>query len=315
MKFNEHPNSWSLFKKSGMANSLDAKTPEDMYRILMVDMHGERNTLAMRHAAFDCAWRANSAPYYDVYPSVVPMLTALSLEIPGELIKPPQGIKNLVLRLPEGKECIKHNDLDVLTVFMSFQSCTRSVGSSEVVDGICIGIDIGERDETGYIPMFTMRVFPLDHRPIEEAMKCLRDHSSINDGIKVPGELIDECIRLCLTVCLIGDNQELIQPQVLSGDTHKLNWADEERRKQLVDKAKRRGKFAFSLGADIEKSPHFRRPHLATVWTGKGRKIPKIVMRKGSVVHRDKIEQIPTGYDANEPQTDTHLHVHRKDRG
>jgi hypothetical protein len=77
-------------------------------------------------------------------------------------------------------------------------------------------------------------------------------------------------------------------------DEHKLNDATLSK---LVEKAKRRGKFGFSLGKNIEVVPHIRRPHPALVWTGVGRSIPKIIMRAGSVVHRDKISQIPTGYD------------------
>jgi len=249
----------------------------------------------MRHAEFDKAWHESGAPFYDVYPSVVPMLTSLNLEIPGKLIKQPHGLKNLVLRLPEDKNCIKYGELNVRTLFMSFQSCSEYVGSTKIVDGICIGIDIGEYTEEG-MPVFTIRVFPLDDRPIEETMKSLAEHSSFKDGHQVPEDLIDDCVRLALTVCLIGENPELIEPYVLNKDAQKFEQANEKRRLELIDRAKRRGKYGFSLGASIEKAPHFRRPHLATVWTGTGRTIPKIVMRKGSVVHRDKIEQIPTGY-------------------
>lgn len=298
MKFHEHPNSWALFKKSGLAEKVGIDTPEAMYDWLcgISDPNEPTNILGLRHAAFDREWHKLGCPYYDVYPSVIPMLTTLNLNIPGDQIRPPHSLRHLVLRLPEAGYHIEYNGLIVRTVFLSFQTCARHQGSREIAPAVCVGIDIGERDITGFIPMFTMRTFPIDERPIEETMTSLRDYSSMTDGIKIPPELIDDCVRLALTTCLIGDNPELITPQVLRKDERKLDDADEERRKQLQDKAKRRGKFGFSLGAQIEKAPHFRRPHLATVWTGQGRKVPKVVMRKGSVVHREKIETVPTGY-------------------
>ncbi len=41
----------------------------------------------------------------------------------------------------------------------------------------------------------------------------------------------------------------------------------------------------------------YRRPHMALVWTGQGRAVPKVVPRRGSVVHREKVERVPSGFD------------------
>ena len=45
----------------------------------------------------------------------------------------------------------------------------------------------------------------------------------------------------------------------------------------------------------IEKIPHIRRPHLCWVPYGPGRKKRKLILRKGSIVHRDVVEKMPTG--------------------
>jgi hypothetical protein len=37
-----------------------------------------------------------------------------------------------------------------------------------------------------------------------------------------------------------------------------------------VDKAHRRGKVGWNVGRHIEVAPHYRRPHMALVWTGTG---------------------------------------------
>ena len=46
--------------------------------------------------------------------------------------------------------------------------------------------------------------------------------------------------------------------------------------------------------------PHIRRPHPALVWTGQGRTIPHIVLRKGCLVHQDTVKRIPTGFQGEE---------------
>jgi hypothetical protein len=43
-------------------------------------------------------------------------------------------------------------------------------------------------------------------------------------------------------------------------------------------------------------APHYRRPHLSLVWTGHGRAVPKIVPRRGSVVHREVVAKVPSGF-------------------
>ena len=66
---------------------------------------------------------------------------------------------------------------------------------------------------------------------------------------------------------------------------------------KYIEKAKRRGKFGWSVGKDLQISPHIRAACPAALyWTGKGRKTPKIRFRKGCVVHKKKLQNIPTGY-------------------
>ncbi len=63
-----------------------------------------------------------------------------------------------------------------------------------------------------------------------------------------------------------------------------------------IDKAHRRGKVGWNVGRHIEVAPHYRRPHMTLVWTGSARAVPKVVPRRGSVVHREKVEKVPSGF-------------------
>jgi hypothetical protein len=71
----------------------------------------------------------------------------------------------------------------------------------------------------------------------------------------------------------------------------KFEWKAE------MEKAHRRGKIGWDVGKHIEVIPHFRRPHMTLVWTGSGRAVPKIVPRRGSIVHREAVEKLPSGWE------------------
>ena len=99
--------------------------------------------------------------------------------------------------------------------------------------------------------------------------------------------------RLACTLCLLENNPEIIEPDVLARDQEKFEITKDEK---YVDKAKRRGKFGFNIGKGIEVIPHVRRPHPALMHTGHGRMVPRIVLRKGSVIHREAVVHVPTGF-------------------
>ena len=65
---------------------------------------------------------------------------------------------------------------------------------------------------------------------------------------------------------------------------------------KYVHRAHRRGKLGWNVGQRVEVMPRYRRSHPALVWTGHGRAVPRIVMRKGSVVHREMLARVPTGF-------------------
>ena len=348
MKFYDYQDNWLALKQSGLSEQLGIQDREHMYQWL-AKAHNS-NPLGYRHMMFEMMWNCEGKPYYDVYPSIIPMLIKLNLNFPGNAISGIDGdlyvcdhskseqagpfhtipndqlkeftaklataaktrqFTNLLIRLPEVDHGLhfedpKYGHTTVRTIFTSFQPVTRACNSDHVTLGLIIGIDIAERDETGVFPIHTMRVFPLDERPVEECIHALPKHEIGNEGIQIPDELMTKCIKLAITLCLLEDNPDLIEPDVLSRDRHRMSNANQELLQRLIDKARRKGKYGFLVGKMMEEqiqrgemSPHSRRPHTALVWTGEGRAIPKIVPRKGSLIHRKKIENVPTGYQTD----------------
>ena len=112
-------------------------------------------------------------------------------------------------------------------------------------------------------------------------------------GVQVPDSFVMDCIRLCCSLCLLENDPSIISPDVLADDRAKYDQSGDQR---FVDKAHRRGKVGWDVGRHVEVSPHYRRPHMTLVWTGHGRVLPRIVPRRGSVVHREVVEKVPMGF-------------------
>ncbi|MGO8749559.1 MAG: hypothetical protein ACLQNE_26680 [Thermoguttaceae bacterium] len=138
----------------------------------------------------------------------------------------------------------------------------------------------------------TYRNFP--RKPgltVEQSLAGLRPDCFAGIGIVIPEDLITDCVRLCCSLCLLENDPEIIAPDVLADDRAKYEQSHNEK---YVDKAHRRGKVGWDVGRHVEVMPHYRRPHMTLVWTGRGRAVPRIVPRKGSVVHREVVEKVPS---------------------
>ncbi len=236
-------------------------------------------------------WLRDKKPYYNVWPSIIPMLTRLKLDIDAGLIHPPMDA--LLIRLPTDKNPLFWDDDGdrhfVKTILLTSANVQGSAG-------LTAWMDIGESQQLGpnlVAPIYTFRNIRTEPgRTIESDLDALADAPSLNVGLRIPRSLELDCLRLVSTLCLIANDPEIITADVLSKDRAKY---EETLDPKYIVKAIRRGKRGWNVGASIEVIPHVRRPHPALVWTGKGRTIPKIVMRKGSIVHREVIERMPTG--------------------
>jgi hypothetical protein len=280
MQFYEWPTIYTIAREMGVPIN-------EVYGMLRLHAGMIDDPVTEAWARVEPLWIESKKPYYLVYPTIIPMLTRLRLDLDCRFIAMP--LSCLLFRLPKGNPlAFNGNEPHSILAF---------IGQSREVDGeqnLGILIDFGERMTELQVPMFTGRTFALRHGlRVEESLRRIRNTGGMQIGLAIPEETILDCLRLVLACCLLADDSAIIEPDVLNDDRDKYERTGD---RKYVDKAHRRGKIGWVVGRKIDVAPHYRRPHMMLAWTGPGRTIPKVVPRKGSIIHREIIERMPSGF-------------------
>lgn len=289
MKFHDFTPLWSHFRKN-------YENYTDFYNDAIMTTIAHQSLFEYKQAELEKGWLEGKRAYYNIWPAIIPMAMKVKLDIPCSDI---HIDRTILLRLPEKDHDIKEDGVVVRTILFGQQQVSTEKGSTTKIPGLAVMFDIGEK--TDGINIYTFKVFPL--RPdlsVYDAMYVMPFHESFEYGQKISDKLINKVIQLCCCVCLIGDDPELVTPDILSKDAEKYERATIEQKKIIEERAKRRGKNGFDLGKQMEVSPHLRQSHLALFRVGKGRKNYIIKRRKGSIIHKSKITKIPTGFEENQ---------------
>lgn len=243
-------------------------------------------------------WYEQKRPYYNIYPSIIPSLTKINLDsLSVDHVNYP--LKSLAIRFPEKGHSLnfdyknKNYLLQTLMVIDNFPM--KNKFDEKDSNFLVFWMNVGEVHEETNTPVHMFRFLSKKSGlSVSEGFKTLKTHSSANEGVIYPDEFIEDCAKLICTLSLMSNDPEIVQPDVLNADIKKYERTQDPK---YIEKAKRRGKFGWSVGKDLQISPHVRAACPAALyWTGKGRKTPKIRFRKGCVVHKKKLQDIPTGY-------------------
>lgn len=215
----------------------------------------------------EISWWNSGREYYNVYPAISQVMAELKMDdLPFKSLFKDRD-RTIAIQFAKGHEVDGVDSLIITT-----HPAARGLGYGL---SICTNAD-GD----GHRSIFGARMDTHKDQPL--GVVCSQAH--------------DKFVRIALATLLLDRDPEFLQPHLLSKDAGKWQWADEEHRAALCKKAeKTRGRRGFLVGAKMETVPHIRRPHMARRWYGKGRKKLKFVMVKGSIVHREKVVQVPTG--------------------
>lgn len=234
-------------------------------------------------------WYLSKRPYYNIWPAIIPPLLKLNLALDSTYLRPPKS--ELLLRLPTEKNPVRFGwrgeKYTVQTILMA-----KLVLGKEMMPGVGIWIDFGE--VMGIQPILTYQNLKCEEGlSLEDEVRMLPRRMTGMLGVQMTQECLENCLRLCATMCLLENDPSVVTADVLNKDKQKFEDTGDDK---YVQKAHRQGKIGWNIGQAMTVSPHVRVPHTALFWTGKGRTIPVVKIRAGSIIHRSKVENIPTGH-------------------
>lgn len=248
-------------------------------------------------------WWQRLRPYYKVWPAILEALTRLKLDVVAETLAIP-NIRCLI-RFHENNS-LKAGGASV----DSFLVGAFHDGEGDNSGPMCICMSSNIRGCDGNNNMWvwpplrlmygrTLEYFVNNEIIIKERhgpqLRPCRS-SSLDQVFSSDDDrqrLFSLSLRVAFSVLLLAHDPSIVEPDVLSKDREKYQRTLDEK---CVERAHRRGKVGWHIGRQLESMPHYRRPHFALRWTGKGGNIPRIVPVKGAVVHREKWQKVPTGY-------------------
>ena len=215
MEFHEFPTIYSVLKQHGGVE----QTADQFYSrsIAMLKIEAERHpshALAVEHNRSMCEWDwlAAESPYFKVYPTMIPLLSGVGIEVPVDYLRLP--FQALVIRLPtEGNSMIIDDQYQVRAILV----CDGQPVDTEE-RRVYLWIDVGERG-MGNAPVLTYcQLECVPGIQIEEAFNRLPPERNI-PGVCVSRELQARCLRLVVSVCFLATGGDrLVEPDVLSKD-------------------------------------------------------------------------------------------------
>lgn len=291
MNFHEYSSEYHSCRRK---NIIDNKTSWQEFYELAIETVKSNNIdpFAPMRLRIEESLFKNKRPYYNIYPGIIPALTKVDLEkLTIDDVSLP--LPELILRFPDTNHALNfifnNKKYYVKTILVADKF--KFIDKKE--DFLIFFIDVGETIHDYNVQMIKILCKKKSSK-VTDVFDLLKTHDSANEGIIYPDDFIVNCAKLICTVCLMSGDEDVIQPEVLSADETKYEKTKDSK---YVEKAIKRGKCGWSVGKNIEISPHIRASCPAALyWTGVGKKIPKVRFRKGCIVHKKKISELPTGY-------------------
>jgi hypothetical protein len=290
----------------GFTTNIDKKrfkSYTDFYQKILDIAHGvERNGVFA-----ECQWYQEHKPYYRLYPGVIkPFLKVNIDKVDCGYLKMPTN--TLAIQIPSG--CVVDGDYELRSILIVMADIEEGKGIYADIEYGRIGATVPMQMKPGNIMsvalMKPMKAGMMFGEMVGDTYDKMLNTTlpTKSNTVLIPKVLFNAALKI-IAVCLLLENDpQIISPDVLSADQEKFKLTLDPK---YIEKAKRRGKFGWVIGRDIEVSPHIRAPSpFALYWTGKGRTIPIIRYRAGCVVHRELVDKIPTGFDPEQENNDTH---------
>jgi hypothetical protein len=231
-------------------------------------------------------WREQKRPFFNLYPETLKMIESSCIDI--QISQVNFVIPSVCISFPVG---LSFNGIVPKNVFL----CKSGKFISMIPR---YSLQEENEKKTGYKSLFLAASLGES----DNAETCLSDRNYMVG--QSPG-FWRFFVKVAIGTMILASQPEMIERVLLSKDVLKGRHGPDAERRAL-----QRGINGWSIGKNLEGqshevSGHIRRPHFAIRWTEKGRKTPRLVPVKGSVVNRSKLTTVPTGYlDKTESKTE-----------
>ncbi len=319
MEFYEFRTQWEHFRKQPWCRE-QYPTLDALYDSLsvmgiraMTEEAMKGSSVLHNQAMAERAWYKQNRPYYKLYHDMIHLLSRTNIDVPCQFLRTP--FPAFTIRLPvnhgidfltvEGRE-LQSMLVDETPDELEFDfkvGLMRSTGHRNIV----VWMDFGETEadfpkenvDLGGMPIIVYnRLSIREDCSIESSLAENNlegtDGRICDEGIGITTKTTDICFRIAAAVCFLATGADkIIEPDVLTKDFRKYldakGQGDAEKQERLSAKAKRRGKFGWTVGREIlfpsvarggcstdsgdrELSfSHQRSAHFHTYWSGPGK--------------------------------------------
>lgn len=257
---------------------VDENSYESVYR-REIDFVDPKYQFAIARMKSELVWYRSKRPYFNVHPYIEKKLLELSDDINmSELSLPYQAIEVRTKKT---------------TVFMA-----------TLKDLFLFVMELGNGvyQEIAVPRLYTIK------QTIDLPSTLVAEHWNPTGDATFPNELVRSAIFICAGTCMLANDKSIVTPVVLNKH-RKDSMTDDEMADYSERAIKRTGRIGFDVGRNIERmkaSAHYRNGCFAKYYVGKNHelyppnaivdKCPIIKWRSGSVVNKDVVPSVPTGF-------------------
>lgn len=273
---------------------LHSLSPSKSCEVVAKQLIAQKKRLRAVGMLMEKSWWELERPYYNVWPSVFQMIEDVDLDVPMRCLSMPYP--SMAVCFAEGT---KHG---LASCLVSIRKAAENQLLVSLAANVYWNGDVftvwrwGQMSEDEPLSVFA--------RCRDEPGAWKRDDGTVDMSEEQETQILNLLCHIFCGVSILANDSTLVQPIVLNRDLMKHKSADDATKKYLEDRASRLSGRGFSIGEQLESdlkvastvSPHVRKPHMALYWTGKGRTIPVLQLRRGAYIHRSEVTKVPTGY-------------------
>lgn len=262
-------------------------------------------------------WKKEGNHYYNIHPRLVSKLCKVDLsKIPSNLFKMPHGLPCVNIRFTQ-----QHDEFTVyeeqrsdFTAQLSNTTGTAAAGSfvhsvlmrEYMINGIKAILFIMDFNQFTRLNQPIYSIFQITPNPDKSMQDCIDETKG---KVRSPSfnNMIDNVIRLSVTIGFLSNNPSICEADVLENDRTEFSQSNDDRREFIASRARRRGKHGYNVGTDLMflgerpissrqsseatgrelEYAHIRSGHPHAVRYGEGKKLVKIMWYVPTTVRPD----------------------------